>query len=228
MKALLMKDLRTLKNERRLWVSIIGVSVLFGVLFQNWYFMMGYIMFGLSMIARTMYQYDVADQGIVYLMTLPITRKEYVKEKYLLSLMSICIGGILSMILTKIGMLFTPDQADSNQEIFSAFLGILAVALVLQAIIFPVELKYDVSKSRIIILLLVMGIIILFTAFDMLIGAILVAFITIFVDAFGGIFIQHFLGTVLLSAVVVGMIYFSSYRKSVKIMGQKEFRSEVF
>ena len=147
MKALLMKDLRTLKNERRLWVSIIGVSVLFGVLFQNWYFMMGYIMFGLSMIARTMYQYDVADQGIVYLMTLPITRKEYVKEKYLLSLMSICIGGILSMILTKIGMLFTPDQADSNQEIFSAFLGILAVALVLQAIIFPVELKYDVSKS---------------------------------------------------------------------------------
>lgn len=150
MKALLMKDLRTLKNERRLWVSIIGVSVLFGVLFQNWYFMMGYIMFGLSMIARTMYQYDVADQGIVYLMTLPITRKEYVKEKYLLSLMSICIGGILSMILTKIGMLFTPDQADSNQEIFSAFLGILAVALVLQAIIFPVELKYDVSKSRII------------------------------------------------------------------------------
>ena len=223
MKALLMKDLRTLKNERRLWVSIIGVSVLFGVLFQNWYFMMGYIMFGLSMIARTMYQYDVADQGIVYLMTLPITRKEDVKEKYLLSLMSICIGGILSMILTKIGMLFTPDQADSNQEIFSAFLGILAVALVLQAIIFPVELKYDVSKSRIIILLLVMGIIILFTAFDMLIGAILVAFITIFVDAFGGIFIQHFLGTVLLSAVVVGMIYFSSYRKSVKIMGQKEF-----
>ena len=223
MKELLMKDLRTLKNERRLWVSIIGVSVLFGVLFQNWYFMMGYIMFGLSMIARTMYQYDVADQGIVYLMTLPITRKEYVKEKYLLSLMSICIGGILSMILTKIGMLFTPDQADSNQEIFSAFLGILAVALVLQAIIFPVELKYDVSKSRIIILLLVMGIIILFTAFDMLIGAILVAFITIFVDAFGGIFIQHFLGTVLLSAVVVGMIYFSSYRKSVKIMGQKEF-----
>lgn len=223
MKALLMKDLRTLKNERRLWVSIIGVSVLFGVLFQNWYFMMGYIMFGLSMIARTMYQYDVADQGIVYLMTLPITRKEYVKEKYLLSLMSICIGGILSMILTKIGMLFTPDQADSNQEIFSAFLGILAVALVLQAIIFPVELKYDISKSRIIILLLVMGIIILFTAFDMLIGAILVAFITIFVDAFGGIFIQHFLGTVLLSAVVVGMIYFSSYRKSVKIMGQKEF-----
>lgn len=223
MKALLMKDLRTLKNERRLWVSIIGVSVLFSVLFQNWYFMMGYIMFGLSMIARTMYQYDVADQGIVYLMTLPITRKEYVKEKYLLSLMSICIGGILSMILTKIGMLFTPDQADSNQEIFSAFLGILAVALVLQAIIFPVELKYDVSKSRIIILLLVMGIIILFTAFDMLIGAILVAFITIFVDAFGGIFIQHFLGTVLLSAVVVGMIYFSSYRKSVKIMGQKEF-----
>lgn len=223
MKALLMKDLRTLKNERRLWVSIIGVSVLFGVLFQNWYFLMGYIMFGLSMIARTMYQYDVADQGIVYLMTLPITRKEYVKEKYLLSLMSICIGGILSMILTKIGMLFTPDQADSNQEIFSAFLGILAVALVLQAIIFPVELKYDVSKSRIIILLLVIGIIILFTAFDMLIGAILVAFITIFVDAFGGIFIQHFLGTVLLSAVVVGMIYFSSYRKSVKIMGQKEF-----
>lgn len=223
MKALLMKDLRTLKNERRLWVSIIGVSVLFGVLFQNWYFMMGYIMFGLSMIARTMYQYDVADQGIVYLMTLPITRKEYVKEKYLLSLMSICIGGILSMILTKIGMLFTPDQADSNQEIFSAFLGILAVALVFQAIIFPVELKYDVSKSRIIILLLVMGIIILFTAFDRLIGAILVAFITIFVDAFGGIFIQHFLGTVLLSAVVVGMIYFSSYRKSVKIMGQKEF-----
>lgn len=223
MKALLMKDLRTLKNERRLWVSIIGVSVLFGVLFQNWYFMMGYIMFGLSMIARTMYQYDVADQGIVYLMTLPITRKEYVKEKYLLSLMSICIGGILSMILTKIGMLFTPDQADSNQEIFSAFLGILAVALVFQAIIFPVELKYDVSKSRIIILLLVMGIIILFTAFDMLIGAILVAFITIFVDAFGGIFIQHFLGTVLLAAVVVGMIYFSSYRRSVKIMGQKEF-----
>ena len=223
MKALLMKDLRTLKNERRLWVSIIGVSVLFGVLFQNWYFMMGYIMFGLSMIARTMYQYDVADRGIVYLMTLPITRKEYVKEKYLLSLMSICIGGILSMILTKIGMLFTPDQADSNQEIFSAFLGILAVALVLQAIIFPVELKYDVSKSRIIILLLVMGNIILFTACDMLIGAILVAFITIFVDAFGGIFIQHFLGTVLLSAVVVGMIYFSSYRKSVKIMGQKEF-----
>lgn len=35
MKALLMKDLRTLKNERRLWVSIIGVSVLFVFCFKT-------------------------------------------------------------------------------------------------------------------------------------------------------------------------------------------------
>ena len=35
MKALLMKDLRTLKNERRLWVSIIGVSVLLVFCFKT-------------------------------------------------------------------------------------------------------------------------------------------------------------------------------------------------
>jgi ABC-type transport system involved in multi-copper enzyme maturation permease subunit len=87
MKGLLIKDIRLMKNMRN---SIIMIAVSMGAYMKDVSFIITYLaLIGASFTTSTM-SYDEFDNGYTFLLSLPVTRKGYVLEKYAFGLL---LGG---------------------------------------------------------------------------------------------------------------------------------------
>ena len=86
MLGLFIKDLKLLKAQKKLFmlVGIVTAVVLFNIQdgTEMIGFMAGYMVFVVTMAATSTIGCDEADHGTVFLFTLPVSRKEYVLEKY--------------------------------------------------------------------------------------------------------------------------------------------------
>ena len=90
MKGLLIKDLLLLKNQKRIAVLMILVSLFLLFSQDNNGFIISYCTFIAAMLTLNTISYDEFHHGNQFLFTLPFLRKSYAKEKYLL-----CIGSSL-------------------------------------------------------------------------------------------------------------------------------------
>ena len=109
--------------------------------------------FGL-MIASSSIGYDEYDNGYPFLFTLPITRREYVKEKYVLTFLLVLLFWGFGMLLSMIKMFIDP-LTFSYQQVYAA--GIYLVYVIfLMFLILPIYLKYGGEKGRIVIILAVL------------------------------------------------------------------------
>ncbi len=90
MAGLLEKDIRLLWGTKQTLVILFAIAV--AVAFSgNGNFIIGYLPFVVEMIAISTIAYDEMDHGYQFLLTLPINKKTYVREKYLL-----CAGGVVA------------------------------------------------------------------------------------------------------------------------------------
>lgn len=98
MKGLLLKDIGLLKNMK----VMIAIYFILGAIFSftNTQFILGtcYVATFSGMLGIGTLSYDEYDNGNAYLLTLPITRKEYVLEKYILTF-SCILGGVCCITL---------------------------------------------------------------------------------------------------------------------------------
>ena len=91
MKGLLTKDFRILAGQKRYFTIIILIAAIFLCSGQPAQIIVGYCtMFGMLFTVNTI-SYDEFDHGYLFLFTLPVTRKDYVLEKYVFMLL--CGGG---------------------------------------------------------------------------------------------------------------------------------------
>src|SRR5699024_11424520 len=91
MKGMLIKDFRILKYQgKTLFLMLLVVAVLMNLITDvGPTFIVGYITIIFSLFTVTTVSYDEFDNCYLFLMTLPVTRKKYVNEKYLFALLSI-------------------------------------------------------------------------------------------------------------------------------------------
>ena len=87
MRGLLEKDIRLLLHSKQTFLCVIAITIILGVTQKNT-FVLGYSTFLMAALLVSTLSYDEMDHGLAFLFTLPIDRKIYVREKYLL-----CIGG---------------------------------------------------------------------------------------------------------------------------------------
>lgn len=92
MRGLLRKDWKLVKNQKQFFLTMGAIALFFLVLYDNPYFLVGYMTIVFSTFSVNTIAYDEADNGNAYLFTLPISRKIYVREKYFF--------GILLMVIT--------------------------------------------------------------------------------------------------------------------------------
>ena len=96
-----------------------------------------------GMFVLTTMSYDDYDHGTAFLLTLPITRKDHVREKYVFGILGIsslwCISTAGYLIL----------GGEESKEILLAALLILAIVLAFEMIIIPIQLKFGGDKGRI-------------------------------------------------------------------------------
>ena len=86
-----------------------------------------------------------------FLMTLPFTRKEYVISKYLTAAGVTLAAGILSMIPG----LLKAQSVNARKEFLVSTGAVMICAGIFLAILLPMRLKYEIEKSRILMVALV-------------------------------------------------------------------------
>ena len=146
MKGLLIKDLKIILNQKKLFL----VAVLFGAFFaytnKDVTFAATYIVILMSMLALTTISYDDINGGMLFILSLPTTRKLYVIEKYVftaLNLLCSCVASIVICML--LGQLF---GSDVNTRTVSPSAGSTVGVGLMLSVNIPLELKYGVEKSR--------------------------------------------------------------------------------
>lgn len=144
MKGLLVKDFLLMIKSKKVILFMLFIGIVGGI--NDISFAAGYILMFLAILSLSTISYDEANHGLNTLFTLPISKMDYVKEKYLFSL-----------IITGIGFVFVTILGYFSKSDFMETLAILSTALFLLAISLPFQLKEGNEKGRIVLFVVVFG-----------------------------------------------------------------------
>ena len=153
MAGLFEKDLRLLIRNKQFVIVIVFMAFMFS-LSGNLSMILPYMtVFGTIFSVSTI-SYDEADNGYMYLMTLPITYKDYVWEKYLFCTIGGIVTGALTIIFFIVGTAVKGEAINAG-DILIAVLIVLPLIINIESFVIPVRLKFGNSKSHNFIMLTV-------------------------------------------------------------------------
>lgn len=158
MKGLFIKDLRLLKNQRNFLVTIVLMFLILVITGVDASFFMGYVPFLLLIVSMTTITYDELENGLAFLMVLPVSRKEYVLEKYLLG----GLFGIGRLAVTVVIFIITEENAKTSMTWESYLLiatGFLAFVILFLSLMIPIQLKFGSEKGRLVLFAIFFGIV---------------------------------------------------------------------
>ena len=147
MKGLLVKDFKLMMLQKNFLLLILAIVIGMMILSDDMVFPIGFMSFIASLFTVSTISYDDFDNGNAFLFTLPITRNNYVIEKYFLGLLFGCIAWILATVL---GIIVTVSKDILPvTDLVQSSLIILPMMIVVQAIMLPFQLKFGGDKGRI-------------------------------------------------------------------------------
>lgn len=158
MKGLLVKDFRLMKGQKNFLVLLFIMIAFVFISGMDASFFIGYLPFLLMIAAMSTITYDEFDNGMAFLMVLPISRKLYVQEKYLF-------GGVLGFTgLASAFVLFLISEINKGSSMTFTqyvllFLCFLAFVILFLCLMIPIQLKFGSEKGRIVLFIIFFGII---------------------------------------------------------------------
>ena len=202
MKGLIRKDLELIMLQKNFFLIMIGAGLCMSSLALYTMIMFMCYMFG-SLLIGTI-SYDELDNGIPYIMCLPIKRNEYVKEKFIMTFVMIMGGYILGIIASVIIMII-----GGNLDILLLLESVILVPLayLLAVMQIPIRLKYGQEKARLLNIV---------TMMILMIGSSL-----LFVSM-GGADIQLWMMIAIGVVLIIALIYIL-YKLSIVIVEKKEY-----
>lgn len=156
MKGLLIKDLKLLKGQKQFFAAVLVMMMIFMWTDSNFSFVITYITIMVSVLTLTTMSYDDFENGLGYLFTLPVSRREYVVEKYLFSVVTILPGMAMVSICSFVTAGIKGIDFSVEECMASVVSGLLVGAVTLSVLI-PVQLKFGVEKSRVATMMLFGG-----------------------------------------------------------------------
>ncbi|MDE6658191.1 MAG: ABC-2 transporter permease, partial [Oscillospiraceae bacterium] len=162
MKALLLNDFYMMKKDYKTYGFIIGLMMLFFIIvsmgmsaesfFDFSYLITPFIVFAFS-ITSALFHYDEKAGFMQYALTMPFTKKQYVKEKYIFHMLNSAVSCVLAITTLTIvgvirGMIFDRNNLLNLGEIalmiliVSSFMGIWEISFVM---------KFGSSRAKIIV-----------------------------------------------------------------------------
>jgi len=216
MRGLIEKDLRLTFSRKRTLLVFFVVALIMGISTEGT-FIVGYLtMFSIIVAIGTM-SYDEFDNGFAFLMTLPFSRKSYVREKYLFSLVLALAAWILGIIFYCIGKVVKQEALDF-QELLPMLLTIMPLIYLMAPLMIPLQLKFGSEKSRIVLFVLFGILAILLFGSSKISGLQdIIASLMALISGLSPLIL-------FLAALAVTMLLtFISYLLSIRIMAKKEF-----
>ncbi len=160
MKGLLIKDFCILFRQKTTLFIILGIGLLLSTGSGGISSALGYMMVVSTMLVVSTISYDYFEKGMIFLLAMPVRRRTYVLEKYVLAIL---VELIVAVIVTVIQLGLSLTQPEPNWAVFIGT-GIVCMiaSLFLISIYIPIYLKFGPEKSRI-AMFVVIGIILLGT-----------------------------------------------------------------
>lgn len=147
MKGLLVKDFRLMKGQKNFLVLLFIMIAFVFISGMDASFFMGYLPFLFMIAAMSTITYDEFDNGMAFLMVLPISRKLYVQEKYMF-------GGVLGFTgLASAFVLFLISEINKGSSMTFTqyvllFLCFLAFVILFLCLMIPIQLKFGSEKRK--------------------------------------------------------------------------------
>lgn len=218
MKGLLVKDFCILKLQKNVLLIMLAMCVVFTVFMESPTYIVSLMpMYGCIVVLGTL-SYDEFDRGYSFLFTLPVSKKGYVKEKYVFGLL-LC-GGIwiLSMLCSLVYVCIN-GEIPINVSLFLSYAVPFVLVLILLGVALPVQLKCGNEKGRLAIVAVGLGVFLLIAGSVQLIKGLSIDVTAVLekVSEIGA-------GTLGIIGLVVLVVFMGiSYQISVHVMEKKEF-----
>ncbi len=152
MKGLLIKDLKLMTRQKSMLFMVLAIIVFFPALEMDPGFIVTYAMILLLFMTVSTVSYDDFDNGMPFLFTLPVDRKTYVLEKYVLGLSAAVIAWIGSVLINVAYIFILGENAGGSiKDILVSAALIFPVALIMWEVLLPMQLKFGAEKARIVI-----------------------------------------------------------------------------
>ena len=142
MRGLLIKDYRLLWNQRRTFGIMMLIWMIVVVTNTNPVFAVSYLIFICSIMSINTICYDQHENGITFLLSLPVSRKQYVREKYLLFLINLAAAVVFSVLFILI-----PGNIEGTVVIYLIGMVVLAISVMM-----PVSMIFGAEKGRLVII----------------------------------------------------------------------------
>ena len=211
------KDIRLLLQRKKFFVMLLAISICLSFN-SSGEFIIGYLTMVCSIFVLSTVSYDEYDNCYPFLMTLPASRKDYVKEKYLFATVISLISWMVGVTLYIIEKIVNETGFVMDEKML-AVLPYFPLAIILISLMLPFQLKYGSERGRVIMIGVFGGI-----------AAIVFLIIKLLeskgykIDSLLEQFITWKISSILIAicgiTVVIALL---SYSISVKIMQKKEF-----
>lgn len=148
MRGLFEKDIRIIKNQKKMMLIFAGMGVLPLLSGVEISFILPYMA---SVMTSVAISYDSMDNGNSFLFTLPVRRKDYATEKYFF----VCGFGAVSALIVAIacGILLLVRKSEMTAGVLGVETMIcLLIVLLLADLLVPLQIKFGAEKSKIVIL----------------------------------------------------------------------------
>lgn len=215
LKGLILKDFMNIKSYKSTIIYLLIIFVVTSIAnneISTFMPIMITMIFG--MIGLTAFSYDSYSKADKFILSLPAEKSDIVKARYLYVLIATIIGAIVGLIIS-IGMSYIKNGFTEIENIVSSIVGAFLGMIILQIIQLPIMYKFGAEKGRIIqmiTIVVIMGII----------SGISILFIKVSpydLDSFLEMLKKYGFAII---AVVLGILYFMSYKVSCKIYSKKE------
>jgi hypothetical protein len=151
MKGLLVKDIQIVLKQKKLFIIWFAVTLIFLFANEDPVFGISYSLFLMVITLVGTISYDDFDNGMGFLMTLPISRKTYALEKYVLVLGGSFLAGAVTLLVSVCYLLVHPEVMSLDELVMTFFL-LYSVIVIFAAVYIPFQLKYGAEKGRLVLL----------------------------------------------------------------------------
>ena len=141
MRGLFEKDIRIIKNQKKMMLIFAGMGVLLLLSGVEISFILPYMASVMTSVAISTISYDSMDNGNSFLFTLPVRRKDYATEKYFF----VCGFGAVSALIVAIacGILLLVRKSEMTAGAFGVeIMTCLLIVLLLADLLVPLQIKF--------------------------------------------------------------------------------------
>jgi hypothetical protein len=152
MNGLLEKDILILIKQKKLFIIYLASALMLSFAMDSTFVVTYFTMIG-SLLVLTTISYDTFDNGMPFLMSLPVDGKTYAKEKFLFALIGLFVSWAAGVAAQFISMLLQHKAIDAL-DLLSMDIAFVPIFLIIISVMIPINLKYGAEKGRIVLIVI--------------------------------------------------------------------------